>query len=222
LKTAPERKRKLNFENNMQNIQGYFDRRLNEHGATARGADWNSPESQHTRFEQLVKVIGEKTGFSILDYGCGYGALSGYLRAQGYTFDQFVGYDFLESMIVKAKLEHADTQHHFFTANFSDIPPVDYAVASGVFNIRLNAPYEDWTKYTLECLTQINALTRKGFSANFLTQYSDEERMAERPDLYFANPCAIFDYCKKNFSRNVALLHDYNLYDFTILVRKPS
>ena len=29
-----------------------------------------------------------------------------------------------------------------------------------------------------------------------------------------------FDFCKRNFSRNVALLHDYGLYDFTIIVRK--
>ncbi|MBM3138043.1 MAG: class I SAM-dependent methyltransferase, partial [Chloroflexi bacterium] len=30
----------------------------------------------------------------------------------------------------------------------------------------------------------------------------------------------LFDYCKVNFSKNVALLHDYKLYDFTIIVRK--
>jgi hypothetical protein len=29
-----------------------------------------------------------------------------------------------------------------------------------------------------------------------------------------------FDHCKRNFSRQVALLHDYGLWEFTILVRK--
>ncbi len=29
-----------------------------------------------------------------------------------------------------------------------------------------------------------------------------------------------FDYCKRNFSKNVALLRNYGLYDFTVLVRK--
>jgi len=51
-----------------------------------------------------------------------------------------------------------------------------------------------------------------------LTKYPDAARM--RSDLYYADPGFFFDYCKRNFSRNVALLHDYNLYDFTILVRK--
>jgi len=31
----------------------------------------------------------------------------------------------------------------------------------------------------------------------------------------------LFDYCKRTYSRDVALLHDYGLYEFTILVRKP-
>ena len=43
------------------------------------------------------------------------------------------------------------------------------------------------------------------------------ERM--RPDLYYADPCRLFDHCKRRYSRHVALLHDYGLYEFTILVR---
>jgi hypothetical protein len=41
-----------------------------------------------------------------------------------------------------------------------------------------------------------------------------------RADLYYADPAQVFDYCKRRFSPNVALLHDYGLYEFTILVRK--
>jgi len=41
-----------------------------------------------------------------------------------------------------------------------------------------------------------------------------------RPDLYYADPLFLFDFCKQNFSKNVALLHDYRLYDFTLIVRK--
>jgi hypothetical protein len=41
-----------------------------------------------------------------------------------------------------------------------------------------------------------------------------------REDLFYADPCELFDYCKTRFARNVALLHDYGLYEFTILVRK--
>ena len=40
-----------------------------------------------------------------------------------------------------------------------------------------------------------------------------------RPDLFYADPCWLFDQCKRRHSRDVALLHDYGLYEFTILVR---
>jgi len=63
-------------------------------------------------------------------------------------------------------------------------------------------------------------LCSKGFSFNMLTRYSDADRMAQRPDLFYGDPLFFFDFCKCEFSRNVALLHDYGLYDFTILVRK--
>ena len=53
---------------------------------------------------------------------------------------------------------------------------------------------------------------------NLLTKYSDKEFMQSY--LYYADPCALFDLCKRRYSRHVALLHDYGLYEFTILVRK--
>ena len=70
----------------------------------------------------------------------------------------------------------------------------------------------------LGVLDEFNRLSRRGFSSNFLTKYSDAEKM--RPDLYYADPLFLFDQCKRNFSRNVALLHDYRLYDFTLVIRK--
>ena len=65
---------------------------------------------------------------------------------------------------------------------------------------------------------RFNDLSRKGFASNFLTKYSDANKM--QADLYYADPLYLFDYCKRIFSKNVALLHDYRIYDFTILVRK--
>jgi hypothetical protein len=50
-----------------------------------------------------------------------------------------------------------------------------------------------------------------------LSLYSDPER--RRPDLFYADPLFLFDYCKTRFSKAVALLHDYPLYEFTVLVR---
>jgi len=72
--------------------------------------------------------------------------------------------------------------------------------------------------YILDTLENINEKSKKGFSFNMLTKYSDKELM--RGDLYYADPLFFFDYCKRNYSKEISLLHDYDLYEFTILVKK--
>ena len=201
---------------NLDQVKSYFDQRIREHGASPRGSDWNSDTSQNLRFDQLLKIVDAKS-FSILDYGCGYGALADYLTLQGLDADYY-GYDILESAIETARTAHAGKARRSFSYEIAKLPICDYVVASGIFNFRGEQSFEDWTEYTLSVLDEMNRLSRSGFSSNFLTKYSDADRM--RPDLYYADPTFIFDYCKRHFSRNVALLHDYNLYDFTILVRK--
>ena len=201
---------------NLDHVKSYFDKRIQEHGASARGADWNGPESQNTRFDQLLKII-ETPSFSMLDYGCGSGALADYLAEKGFHAE-YHGFDILESAIEIARKAHVNQSHCVFYSDNGKLPVCDYVVASGIFNFRGAQSFEDWTNYVIGVLHHFNDLSRNGFASNFLTGYSDADKM--RADLYYADPLSLFDYCKRNFSKNVALLHDYRLYDFTILVRK--
>lgn len=203
---------------NFEQAKIYFEDRLSTHGATARGVDWNSESAQELRFSQLAKVAPPDPAFSLLDYGCGYGALGGYLLRKGYQMQRYVGFDILESMVTKGTEVFHDQDHFSFTSRYEDLDEVDYAIASGIFNLKLETSNEVWTEYVVGELHKMNSLARKGFSFNMLTRYSDVEYM--RPHLYYADPCFLFDYCKTHFSRNVALLHDYEVYDFTLIVRK--
>ena len=60
---------------NLEPIRAYFEERLQAHGASPRGVDWNSATAQEARFAELLKVVKQPGPFSILDYGSGYGAL---------------------------------------------------------------------------------------------------------------------------------------------------
>lgn len=201
---------------NLDQVKSYFDQRIREHGASPRGSDWNSETSQNIRFDQLLNVVNSKS-FSILDYGCGYGALADYLATLEFDADYY-GFDILESAIETARIAHAGKPRRTFTSDKLQLPVCDYVVASGIFNFRGEQSFDRWTEYVIGVLNEFNQLSQLGFASNFLTRYSDADKM--RPDLYYADPTFLFDYCKRNFSRNVALLHDYTLYDFTILVRK--
>lgn len=207
----------MSQSSSLENVKKYFTEKLETHGATHRGVDYNSTEAQEARFFQLTKVIDSSTKYSLFDFGSGYGGMYDYLRQIGHIL-HYVGYDIAESMITRGRELHLNNPDCWFTDKIDQVPMVDYAVVSGTFNMKLDADYDTWTRIVIEALDQMNAHAAKGVAFNMLTKYSDADRM--RPDLYYGDPCFYFDYCKRNFSRNVALLHDYNLYDFTILVRK--
>ena len=206
--------------NDLTPIREYFSMRFAQHGQDATGVDWNSAYAQETRFEQLAKVILPDRPFTVLDFGCGYGAMAEWFRRTGLNFSHYYGYDIVESSLLAGNEKYRGDETVSFHKSLDEIPVCDYLVASGVFNIKMEADYESWTDYVIGSLETFNRKTERGFSVNFLTSYSDADRMAERPDLYYADPCRIFDYCRRHFSRNVALLHDYKIWDFTILVRK--
>lgn len=202
-------------------VANYYAARIQEHGATARGVDWNGAESQELRFSQLTKLIEPTTEFSLNDVGCGYGALLPFLLRSFERFSYF-GCDISPDMITAARKYGHDTKSIDAKFSVSQSPETvaDYCIASGIFNVRVGRPDETWRSYILDTLDIFDRNSRRGFAFNCLTSYSDPEKM--RSDLYYADPCELFDHCKKRYSRNVALLHDYELFEFTILVRKSD
>lgn len=201
----------------LESVRAYYSRRLAAHGATPAGVDWKSADSQALRFTQLLKLCDAAEPFSLLDYGCGYGALIDHLAAQGRQFS-YCGFDIAAAMIAEAQSRHGHRANCRFACDESQLAPAEYVVASGVLNVRLDVEAEPWHRHALEVVDRIAALGTRGFAFNVLTSYSDSDRM--RNDLYYADPCFWFDHCKRRYSRNVALLHDYDLYEFTMLVRK--
>jgi SAM-dependent methyltransferase len=206
----------VTFETIKNKVGRYYSGRLHEHGASARGVDWNSEESQVLRFAQLARVLPAAETFSIVDYGCGYGALVTFLQDSGAEFD-YQGFDISSDMVEQARREHGGSGRRF-TTDESDLQAADFTVASGIFNVKLDTPLDDWTSYVMNTLDALDRLGNRGCAFNMLTSYSDRDRM--RADLYYGDPCLFFDHCKTKFSKQVALLHDYGLYEFTILVRK--
>ncbi len=203
----------------LSEVGAYYTSKLRDHGATPRGVDWNSADSQALRFDRLLEVCRDEAAPSIIDYGCGYGALADHLRSAGRSF-RYQGFDISAEMVAAARARHQGRPESGFVADESQLAPADYALAGGIFNVRLGTPDEVWSAYLRDTLVRLDALGVRGFAFDALSLYSDPER--RRPDLYYADPLALFDHCKRTFSPRVALLHDYPLYEFTILVRKAE
>jgi SAM-dependent methyltransferase len=198
-------------------VADYYSSKLATHGDTPCGVDWNGAESQMLRFEQLSKIISTKNNFSINDLGCGYGAYLDYLSSH-YPSCSYFGIDVSDSMIQAAEQRYQDKHQACFITASEPEQVADFGIASGIFNVRLGRSDDEWRHYLEATLDILDRSSRIGFAFNCLTSYSDVDRMQSY--LYYADPCALFDLCKRRYSRHVALLHDYGLYEFTVLVRK--
>lgn len=201
----------------IKEVANYYSGKLSEHGETPRGVDWNSETGQILRFQELCKVISPADSVSVNDLGAGYGAFYSYLY-ENYPDVTYFGYDVSEQMVAAARNRHSHSANVQFDVASRPLRNADYSIASGIFNVTLSRSKKEWEGYIKEVLDHLFESSDIGFSFNCLSSYSDKHRM--RDDLYYADPCEMFDLCKKKYSRKVSLLHDYDLYEFTILVRR--
>ncbi len=198
-------------------VRDYYTEKLKQFGATPRGVDWRDGESQELRFAQLMQICGNARSGSLIELGCGYGALYLYLRRHGWDFD-YSGYDVAEEMVQAARTTFAADARAKAYVGGRPSGVADYCVASGIFNVRFAFSDAEWRRYILETLDDMAKAARKGFAFNALTRFADPERM--EPRLYYADPGDLLTHCLSAYGRRVSLLHGYGLYEFTVLVWK--
>src|SRR3954470_5434577 len=111
-------------------VSDYYTGKAVEHGATAKGVDWN-PNSVERRFEQFDYLWRGERRFSLNDIGCGYGAMLDFLQARGFNLT-YCGVDVSAAQLDLARAQHPDasgvTWHHG-----SEAPAkLDYTIACGI------------------------------------------------------------------------------------------
>ncbi|MBR0875088.1 class I SAM-dependent methyltransferase [Bradyrhizobium tropiciagri] len=199
----------------LSEVAQYYSAKLEEHGATPRGVDWNGPESHQLRHRQFLRLVADAPDASVLDLGCGFGDFLSFLRSSGFR-GQFTGYDVAPAMIDKARELHGETGARWCVGATPE-GVFDFAIASGIFNVRGDTPDAAWADYIDRTLDVLAQASRHGFGFNILSLSSDPEK--RRAHLYYADPARMLSHCLSRYGRSVALLQDYGLYEFTVLVR---
>jgi SAM-dependent methyltransferase len=198
-------------------VAAYYSSKLALHGATPQGVDWNGQQSHELRHRQFLRLLDGAADASILDLGCGFGDFLRFLRAQGHR-GPFIGYDVAPDMIAEALRLHGEGTDRQWRVGAMPVETVDFAVASGIFNVKGDVPVETWARYVHDTIDVLAQAGRRGFAFNVLSLSSDPERRAAH--LYYADPSEMLSDCLRRFGRSVALLQDYGLYEFTMIVRR--
>jgi SAM-dependent methyltransferase len=200
----------------LSDVAAYYASKLAAHGSTPQGVDWNGADSHERRHRQFLRLLDGAANASIIDLGCGFGDFLRFLRAAGYH-GRFTGYDIAPSMIEKARELHGESQDRQWRIGAEPADTADFAIASGIFNVKGDIPDEAWIAYVHQSIELLAAAGRRGFAFNVLSMSSDPDR--RRPNLYYADPAAMLAHCLSRYGRSIALLQDYGLYEFTVIVR---
>lgn len=209
----------MSVDRQLKKIEELYTSNLQRLGSTSQSVGWNTSGSQKMRFIKLAEVVQDRTQpFSVNDYGCGYGAMANFFEDELHLkIDTYNGYDISREMLSSAHAALAPRQIKLCLIESQAIATeADYSFVSGTFNVRFDAERSVWTSYIEKKLAELDRFSRKGFSFNMLTSYVDWEES----HLYYGDPCYWFDFCKNNFSKRVSLIHDYPLWEWTIIVKK--
>jgi len=214
---SPEPEKDL--QETLSGISDLYTDNLKTHGISSKSVGWKDDDSHQLRFKKLIQVIDPgdaHQGISVNDLGCGYGAMFQYLEEmKAIQLDQYFGYDISDDMLDQAKKLIADPKAHWIKQSKLE-QKADYSFQSGIFNVKFDIDDDAWIDYVKNILLNMAEMSERGFSFNALTTYVDWKQ----DNLFYADPFFFFDFCKKNISRFVSLIHDYPLYEWTMLVRK--
>ncbi len=203
----------------LDGIRGLYRDNIAQHGPVSKSVGWKDAGSQRLRFDKLAELVEPHIashGFTCNDWGCGYAAMFDYfVQTRGWNVAGYHGYDICGEMLAEAQRRIDDPAAQFINSD-AVTTPADYTFVSGTFNVKLEAADSDWQHYVADTLGQLWESSRRGLAFNLLTTFVDWQE----PQLFYADPAFFFDFCKRQLSPRVSLLHDYPLYEWTILVRR--
>lgn len=183
----------------LKHVREHYAGKLNRGGHTPEGVDWKDEAAQMDRLNALCLLFHGDSGFTLNDWGCGYGRLASMTK-----HGRYFGYD-----IVEQELERGE-----FILSDRPTKIADYTVASGLFNVMGEHSVADWQRYVNGCIKIMAELSRSRFGFNCLSDAANRRH----DNLYYANPYGMARICME-YGR-VSLLQYYSAWDFTILVSK--
>lgn len=186
---------------------------FNRHGHSPRALFWESRGVQWARFKALSE-IGMAAGDSVLDVGCGFGDLRGWLLSHDLSVE-YTGLDLSPELIAKAKSIHASKA--FVAGDIFDFDveaqSFDWVVLSGTLNWQLN----DGGDYARRVIARMYELCRKGVAFNMLNaNYWKGRSLLE---LTAFDPDEVLRFCKE-IAPDSSCRTDYLDNDFTVYMRR--
>jgi SAM-dependent methyltransferase len=166
-----------------------------------------SREGQQFRFRKLME-IGDLRNRRVLDFCCGIGDLYPVL------IEQFGQVDYTGIDIVPEMIHHAAPKYpraRFLCRDLSTEgleETFDYVLISGPFNNAM----PDADGFLCELVTLAFKYCTRGLAFNFISSHVN----FRDPEMAYHDPAQVLDFCIRNLTRKVVLLHHYERVDVAV------
>ncbi len=197
---------------NLNKVKKYYNKKFELFGNSIKTIGWSNRKDQYLRFEKLVYNYNFKNK-TILDVGCGFGDFYKYLILKKRTNFQYIGLDISEKILIEAKNKIKKSNVTFINSDLLNFKhnKIDYSVSSGA----LTYEFKNSNEYAKKIIKKMYEISNISCSINFMSTYCDYKLKKNQ----HYSPEKIFKFAK-SLSPKVNLIHDYDLFEFTIQIYK--
>lgn len=197
-------------ERDIEATQKRYRERWEKFGYDPRTLGWNKGR-QRARFAAALDGVRERFD-SILDVGCGFGDLFGFLHQRGWQ-GRYVGVDIVPELLEEGTRRFGALGAEFQFGDFSRQSgqvTTDVAIAIGMFNHVLG---NDNAAFIRETLGSMWKATRKVIVADFMSTAAE----IRHPHLFYFSPEDAAGLAR-TFSRRFLINHGYMPFEFQLVV----
>ena len=176
-------------------VTNFFDRLVAGHEEDASAVGWHSSYAQDVAFLSLTQLDGLVDGVSVLDLGCGLGAMKSFFERRGLRV-KYTGYDISPKMIEGASQRHPDGR--FEVRDILANPPqerFDFVISSGALSYRV----ENHAQFVRDMIRAMYAMCDVALAFNVLSGYTfmySPPLQRDALDLDYGWPDVTFRFCK--------------------------
>jgi ubiquinone/menaquinone biosynthesis C-methylase UbiE len=176
----------------------FYTRHLKDFGDTPQGVRW-TPEGQLRRYETLLRISGDSSGKTVLDFGCGKGDFYGFMKEKGLSL-HYCGIDINKDLVELAMRKYPEAEFIVMDIDETEFNrDFDVIFVCGVFNLRI-AGIEESMKHILKKLFR---LCKEALHVNLLTSYVPQKSV----ELFYVKPEELLTFAIAELSPSVTLMH---------------
>jgi SAM-dependent methyltransferase len=180
--------------------------RLRSHGVSHLTLGWGSREQQNYRFDRVIENV-VLSGKSVLDVGCGFGDLVGYLKDKDIHVKSYTGIDVNPELIEEAKKLHPDAR--FIAGSLREVDREDIrsdvVIMLGLLNFCQNEIQN--TTYAKDLVSKAFDLAVEKLAVDFLSSCRFEG-YPEEDFVYYYDPGFVLEL-GLSLSPSIRLIQDY-------------